>query len=221
MRYIAYYRVSTKRQEESGLGLESQKAIVKRYLNKGDKLLNEFVETESGKINNRPVLSQAIKAGKINNAKLIIAKLDRLSRNAGFIMKLRDNQVDFVAADMPEMNTLSIGIVAVIAQHERELISERTKAALQQKKARGFKLGKPENLTEYARKKSIEVRKYNARTNLANKQAIELIIMYRGNGFLFKEIAQKLNSNGYTTRQGKTFLVSTVSRFYRNKNYYY
>lgn len=106
---------------------------------------------ESGKKNNRPQLLAAIEYARKVKATLIIAKLDRLSRNASFIFTLRDSGVDFVCADMPDANTLTIGIFAVLAQHERELISSRTKAALQMKKKQGVKLGKPENLTDQAR----------------------------------------------------------------------
>jgi len=214
MRYIVYYRVSTKHQGQSGLGLEAQKEIVNRFLKPGDELLSEFVEVESGKQNNRPELNKAIESSQSNSAILLIAKLDRLSRNAGFIFQLRDSKVDFVAADMPEMNTLNVGIVAVMAQHERELISSRTKAALQIKKAKGYKLGKPENLTPIARLKGLIVRMENARNNTANRRASALILMYRAQGLSYCSIADKLNENGFKSRMGKGYYASSVRQLY-------
>ncbi len=214
MRCIAYYRVSTKHQGQSRLGLEAQKEIVNRFLKPKDELISEFVEIESGKQNNRSELNKAISLSKQESAKLLIAKLDRLSRNVGFIFQLRDSKVDFVAADMPEMNTLNVGIVAVMAQHERELISSRTKAALQIKKAKGFKLGSPENLTPIARLKGLVVRKENARNNTANRRASALIIIYRAQGLSYCSIADKLNENGFKSRMGKVYHASSVRQLY-------
>ncbi|WP_207431340.1 recombinase family protein [Sabulibacter ruber] len=212
MNYVAYYRVSTKRQSHSGLGLESQRETVTRFLKTGDVLLKEFVEVESGKRNDRPMLGAAIAYAKQRQAQLLIAKLDRLSRNAGFIFTLRDSHVDFVAVDMPDANTLTIGIFAVLAQHERELISSRTKAALEQKKKQGFTLGTPRNLDEFARKKGLQIRKENAVTHKANRQAIELIQMYRERSMTYQAIAERLNEHGFTTRRGKKFFPITVQR---------
>ena len=135
--YVAYYRVSTQRQGESGLGLDSQRETVRAFLHgNAQNLLAEFTEVESGKKDTRKELAKAIAKAKELGARLIIAKLDRLSRNASFIFQLRDSEVDFVCCDMPEANTLTIGIMAVMAQHEREVISTRTKEALKAKKAK-------------------------------------------------------------------------------------
>ena len=144
-RFVAYYRVSTDRQGKSGLGLEAQKVAVADYLNGGNwKLLAEFTEVESGKKHeNRPQLVRAIEACRKQKAKLIIAKLDRLSRNLAFTAALMDSGVEFIAVDNPHANKLTIHILAAVAQHEREMISERTKAALQAAKARGKRLGNP------------------------------------------------------------------------------
>ena len=144
-RFVAYYRVSTDRQGKSGLGLEAQKAAVLNYLNGGDwQLVSEFTEIESGKKHdNRPELAKAIETCRRQKAKLIIAKLDRLSRNLAFTAALMDTGVEFVAADNPHANKLTIHILAAVAQHEREMISERTKAALQAATARGTRLGNP------------------------------------------------------------------------------
>jgi DNA invertase Pin-like site-specific DNA recombinase len=141
-KWVAYYRVSTKRQGASGLGLEAQQAAVRAFLNGGDwTLVREFKETESGKSDDRPQLQAAIAACKLFGAKLVIAKLDRLSREAHFLLGLEKAGVDFVAADMPNANRMTVGIMAVVAQEERRMISERTKAALQAAKARNVKLG--------------------------------------------------------------------------------
>ncbi|GAB3832795.1 recombinase family protein [Pontibacter rugosus] len=214
MKYVAYYRVSTKKQGQSGLGLESQREMVQGFLKPGDALLAEHIEVESGKRNDRPELEAAIALAKGEQAQLLIAKLDRLSRNAGFIFKLRDSHVDFLAVDMPDANTLTIGIFAVLAQHERELISTRTRAALQQKKLRGFSLGTPRNLCEEARQKGLQVRRENAATHKANRQATELIQMYRDKGMTYHDIAARLNSYGFTTRRGKKFFPITVQRLH-------
>ncbi|WP_266206383.1 recombinase family protein [Pontibacter kalidii] len=214
MKYVAYYRVSTKKQGQSGLGLDSQREMVKGFLKAGDTLLAEHIEVESGKRNDRPELEAAIALAKREQAQLLIAKLDRLSRNAGFIFKLRDSHVDFLAVDMPDANTLTIGIFAVLAQHERELISSRTRAALQQKKLQGFALGTPENLTQGARTKGLQIRQENAASHKANRQATELIQMYREKDMTYQQIADRLNSHGFTTRRGKKFFAITVQRLH-------
>lgn len=141
-KWIAYLRVSTARQGRSGLGLEAQRAAVTQFLDGGKwKLIKEFVEVESGKRNDRPQLGEAIRACRVYGARLLIAKLDRLSRNAHFLLGLQEAGVDFVCADMPNANTLTIGIMALIAQEERKMISKRTKDALAAAKKRGTKLG--------------------------------------------------------------------------------
>lgn len=140
-RFVAYYRVSTRRQGASGLGLDAQKAAVKGYLNGGD-LVDELVEIESGKRDdNRPKLTEALALCRSRGARLIIAKLDRLARNVAFISNLMNSGVEFVAVDMPHASRLNIHILAAVAEHEREMISQRTKAALAQAKSRGTKLG--------------------------------------------------------------------------------
>src|SRR5579862_1505427 len=141
--FIAYLRVSTARQGRSGLGIDGQREAVNRFVRErgGRIIAPEFVEVESGKRNDRPKLAEAIKRCRLTGATLVVAKLDRLSRNAAFLMTLRDSGVNFVAADLPEANTMTVGVMAVVAQHEREAISSRTKAALAAAKARGQKLG--------------------------------------------------------------------------------
>jgi DNA invertase Pin-like site-specific DNA recombinase len=143
-RFVAYYRVSTDRQGQSGLGLEAQRKAVADYLKGGAwELVGEFTEVESGKKSDRPQLRMAIEACRKHKARLVIAKLDRLSRNLAFIATLMESGVEFVAADMPFANKLTIHILAAVAEHEREAISERTKAALAAAKARGTRLGNP------------------------------------------------------------------------------
>ena len=181
-KYIAYCRVSTKQQGESGLGLEAQKTMVKNFLKNDDALICEYEEVESGKNNNRPQLLKAIEKSKSEGATLLIAKLDRLSRNAGFIFLLKDSNVDFKCCDMPEANSLTIGIMAVLAQEERELISKRTISALQELKAKGIKLGNPKNLTPEAQKMGSEAMRLKALSNENNRKATALIVSLRNTG---------------------------------------
>ena len=144
-RFVAYYRVSTDRQGSSGLGLEAQQKAVRDYLDGGAwELVGEFVEVESGKRADRPELAKALETCRKQKAKLVIAKLDRLSRNLAFIATLMDSGVAFVAVDNPHANKLTVHILAAVAEHEREAISERTKAALAAAKARGKRLGTPD-----------------------------------------------------------------------------
>ena len=147
-RFVSYLRVSTPKQGQSGLGLEAQRKAVTDYLNGGNwEVLADFVEIESGKDRERPELKKALDRCKLTGATLLVAKIDRLARDAAFLLSLRDAGVDFLAADMPDANRMTVGIMAIIAEHERDAISARTKAALAAAKARGVRLGKPENLT--------------------------------------------------------------------------
>ena len=143
-RFIAYYRVSTEQQGMHGNGMAAQRKAVEDYLNGGRwKLVAEFTEVESGKRSDRPELAKAIAACKKHRAKLVIAKLDRLSRNVHFISGLMERKIDFVACDMPSANAFMINIYAAVAQEERRMISDRTKAGLAAARARGVKLGGP------------------------------------------------------------------------------
>ena len=141
-RFVAYYRVSTAKQGRSGLGLEAQREAVRAYLNGGKwTLLAEHTEVESGKVNERPQMQAALETCRLTGATLVIAKLDRLSRDAHFLLGLQKAGARFVAVDMPQANDLTVGIMALVAQEERKAISARTKAALGAAKARGVKLG--------------------------------------------------------------------------------
>src|SRR5436190_15055306 len=143
-KFIAYFRVSTDKQGKSGLGVEAQRKAVLDYLNGGRwSLMQEFVEIESGKHNDRPQLTAALAACKKHRAKLVIAKLDRLSRNLAFIAALMESGVEFVAVDNPHATKLTVHILAAVAEHEREMIAQRTRDALQAAKARGKILGNP------------------------------------------------------------------------------
>lgn len=143
-RFIAYERVSTARQGQSGLGLAAQRKTIEDFAaSRGAEVLARFTEVESGRNSDRPELGKALHLAKVTGATLVIAKLDRLSRNAAFLLALRDSGVRFVAVDMPEANDLTVGIMALVAEAEREAISRRTKEALAVAKARGVKLGNP------------------------------------------------------------------------------
>lgn len=194
MDFVAYYRVSTAKQGRSGLGLEAQKMSVQGYTSaKGGRILKEFIEVESGKINERPQLLEALRYCEITGATLIIAKLDRLSRNAAFLLTLRDSGVRFVAADMEGANDMTIGIMAVIAQEERKAISTRTKDALAAAKVRGVKLGSP--------KGAIHLHD----TAMENSQKARRRIVEKADGFAAKvapAIHQIRTEEGITTLRG-------------------
>jgi len=196
--YIAYYRVSTERQGASGLGLEAQQAAVKQY---ADGIIHSFTEIESGKIDERPQLQAAIAMCKATGAALLIAKIDRLSRQAAFLLTLRDSGVQIVAADMPHAGTLEFGIRAVVAQHEREEISRRTKAALQAAKARGVRLGS----TDQASLSQAGCEAVKASADALAQRVYPIIqdIMSAGIQSL-RDIAQALTSRGIKTARGNT-----------------
>lgn len=210
---VSYFRVSTQKQGASGLGLEAQRATVADYAKRaGGTIVAEFTEVESGKKNSRVQLAEAIAAAKRTGATLVIAKLDRLARNAAFIFALRDAGVSFVACDIPEANTLTVGIFAVMAQHEAELISTRTKAALKAKKQRGDKLGTPANLTAEARAKGRQAHSRNAANNQNTVTARGYAQLLRNGGATLRTIAQTLNGEGFRTPKGGQFLAVQVMR---------
>lgn len=215
-KYIAYYRVSTRKQ---GLGLEAQRSTVEAYINnmQDANLIAEYSEKESGKDNNRVQLNEAIAQCKKDNSTLIIAKLDRLSRNVSFIFALRDANVDFICCDLPEFNSLTLAIFAGLAQQERELISSRTKAALAEKR-KVKALGTPANLINNMDKaidNSKTTRKAKALNNDNNRKAFSLIQALRANGNSWNSIALSLNSNGFRTANNSVFSAIQVQRVYR------
>ena len=207
---IAYYRVSTQKQGISGLGLDAQRQSVTTYAKGRYTIAAEFVEVESGKKADRAELTKALAMAKELGAVLLIAKLDRLARNVAFTSALMASGVQFVAVDMPDANNLTIHIIAAIAEHERELISARTKAALEQAKKRGATLGTPDNLTSEAREAGHETMRTAAKE--AYKLTYGYLEMLRGNGLTFAAIADKLNSEGHATRNGKQFSPMTIKR---------
>lgn len=213
MKIVSYFRVSTHKQGISGLGLEAQSATVNQYASRtGAQVVASFTEVETGKKNNRPQLAAAIAAAKMHGATLVIAKLDRLARNAAFIFALRDAGVQFIACDMPEANTLTIGIMAVMAQHEAEMISARTRAALAAKKARGARLGTPKNLNEDARRKGREAHRRNAQNNANTRTARGYAALLRAQGMPLREVANRLNLEGYKTARGCQYSAVQVAR---------
>ena len=216
MRAVAYYRVSTSEQGRSGLGLEAQKATVEDYIRRnGATLVAEFTEIESGARNDRPQLQAALKRATLSLATLVIAKLDRLSRNAAFLLTLRDAGTDIVAVDMPNANAVTLGIMAIIAEEERRLISERTKAALKAAKARGVKLGNP-NGAEAFRRTGFRGSKIGAEANKANAQRRaeslrEVLNEIRTQGARsYAAIATALNDRHIATRTGKNWRPCSV-----------
>lgn len=201
---VAYYRVSTDRQGRSGLGLEAQRAAVEAFIrDRGGELMASFVEVESGKRNDRPELTKALRAAKMAAAKLLIAKLDRLSRNAAFLLLLQESGVRFVAVDMPEADNFTVGILALVAQREREMISTRTKAALAAAKARGQRLGNTATLRPgIGREAALSA--HQAMAAARAKEVLEEITQLRSEGHTSaKAIARELTRRGVVTAQGK------------------
>jgi DNA invertase Pin-like site-specific DNA recombinase len=213
-KFVSYLRVSTKRQGESGLGLEAQRAAVATFLNGGSwQLVEEHVEVESGKrADNRPALAKAFDACRAYNAKLVIAKLDRLSRDPVFLLSLRDAGIEFIAVDMSHANRLTVGIMALVAEQEREAISQRTKAALAAAKARGTRLGKPKGT---AVPRSEVGRAHSVRTNMANAEAfaerVRPVLAELGE-LSARAAAQELDRRGYATARGGKWSATLVIR---------
>lgn len=213
MKFVAYYRVSTARQGKSGLGLDAQKAAVASYvLGKGGEVAAEFIEAESGKNNDRPELQKALAEAKQVGAVLLIAKLDRLARNVAFISNLLEGGVEVTAADMPEANRFMLHVMAAVAEHEGQAISERTKAALAAAKARGVKLGwaMPERKQDQKRAsaRSAAVRKAKADTFAAN--ILPVIRSLQEQGLSLRGVAQALNDRGVKTARGGQWYATTV-----------
>jgi DNA invertase Pin-like site-specific DNA recombinase len=213
-KFVSYLRVSTARQGRSGLGLEAQREAVADFLNGGNwQLVKEFVEVESGKKAERPQLEKAFQLCRLTGAKLVIAKLDRLSRDAHFLLGLEKAGVDFVAADMPQANKLTIGIMAVMAQHEREMISERTKAALAAAKRRGVVLGgfRGRTFTAKDHKASAAVRQEQAARRAADVRPIVQELRASGCESL-RAIAAGLDERGIPAARGGKWSATQVLR---------
>jgi DNA invertase Pin-like site-specific DNA recombinase len=214
MKFIAYYRVSTRKQGLSGLGLEAQRDAVRKYI-APEFIDAEFTEVETGtNKKHRPELAKALELCRKHNATLLIAKLDRLARNVSFVSSLMDSDVKFKAVDFPEANELTIHILSAIAQHEAKIISERIKSALAVKKKhlskQGLKLGTPANLTNEHRTKGVNAIKEKASNNEHNRRAKAYI--ERMSGVSLQAIANSLNEAGFLTSRKKKFSPMQVSR---------
>lgn len=212
-KFVSYLRVSTARQGASGLGIEAQRAAVETFLNGGNwSVLQEFVEVESGKNDARPQLAAALNLCQLTGAKLVIAKLDRLSRDAHFLLGLQKAGVPFIAADMPDANELTVGIMALVAEQERRAISKRTKEALAAAKARGVKLGCPlgaAHLRQYGNAHAVEAVKVQAASRASSLAATIEAIRSEGHASL-REIADELNRRCITTPRGGCWHASSV-----------
>jgi DNA invertase Pin-like site-specific DNA recombinase len=222
-RFIPYYRVSTKRQGRSGLGLEAQQVDVAALIaERNGSEIARYTEIETGKNPDRPELAKAIAHAKLANATLVVAKLDRLARNVAFTSALMESKVDFVCCDCKGATTLTLHILAAVAQEEARLISERTKKALAIAKARGMKLGSAregawagrEHLRGFRKATERAAVKRRAATDRKYAPLIPKLKELRTEGRTLDGIAQWLNDNGHFTRDGKAFTRPAVWRLF-------
>lgn len=220
MKFVTYLRVSTERQGQSGLGLEAQRAAVAAHVLGRGEVVSEFVEVESGKRADRPQLVLALAEAKRAGAVLLIAKLDRLARNVAFIANLLESGVEVTAADMPEANRFLLHVMAAVAEHEAQAISDRTKAALAAAKARGVKLGWsiPERAYEQrqAAKKGAAVNKARALTHTEN--VLPIVEQIMAGGASLRQIAAELNARRIKTARGGKWHATTVRNIIVAKN---
>ena len=220
-KFVAYYRVSTRRQGASGLGLEAQQKAVRDYLNGGRwQLVEEVVEVESGKRDDRPQLAHALDLCRAWRATLIIAKLDRLARNVEFTARLMNSGVEFVAVDFPQANRLTVHILAAMAEHEREMISGRTKAALAAAKRRGVKLGGDRGGLNQKVRQAGNVGSAKVRGERAKERATSLmpvLARFRQQGIQTAQaLARALNDEGVPTVSGRgQWQANSVQRVLR------
>ena len=207
MNLVSYLRVSTEKQGRSGLGIQAQKAIIDSYAEKTDSVIvSEFIDIQSGSTLERKGLLKAIASAKAFNAKLVVAKVDRLSREGFTVLSMLQTEgVQWIEAESPNDSELIRELKFILAKDEREKISTRTKQALQALKAQGVKLGKAENFTAKGREQGGKSMADKARTAKANKQAFYVIAQERDRGFSYRSIALKLNEMGFKTRRGKSF----------------
>jgi DNA invertase Pin-like site-specific DNA recombinase len=214
MEYIAYYRVSTKQQGISGLGLEAQQSTVNSYC-KGN-IMASYTDIESGKNNKRPELLKAIDHTNRIGATLVVAKLDRLSRNSVFIGMLLESRVRFVCCDMPDANEFTIHIFAAMAQQERKMISERTTAALTALKAKGIKLGNPKHKDPTFKAANMLKARQSRKPKEHSRTVTSQIQQMKQNGLSFKAIADELNLQGLKTDRNKPYSATQIWRIYTN-----
>jgi len=216
-RYVCYYRVSTRDQKRSGLGLEAQREVVEDFLKgNGHEVVGEYTEVESGGKNDRPELTKAIRDCELKGARLIVSKLDRLSRDLHFITALQQSAVQFTVAEIPDATELTINLLAAVAQHERKLISGRTKAALQAAKDRGVRLGNPKLLRGERIAPADTSHANKARTAKADDYARKMSsvieeLQAKGTTSL-SGIADSLNEAGYQTSRGGSWYPNSVKR---------
>ena len=214
-RLVAYERVSTARQRLSGLGLEAQRKTIEDFAaSRGADVFARFTEIESGRKVDRPQLIKALHLAKVTGATLVIAKLDRLSRNAAFLPALRDSGVRFLAVDMPEANDLTVGIMALVAQQEREAISRRTKEALAVANARGVRLGNPNGAAALRRAGKGAVALRAAVSANADRFAEDLVAEVAGiraSGHVsLRAVATEFTARGIQTQRGGAWGVGNV-----------
>lgn len=218
---IAYYRVSTKVQEDSGLGLKAQRDTVNKFAREHKaKVVARYEETETGRDSERPQLIKALAHARLVKGTLVISKLDRLSRNAAFTSSLLDSGVDFVCCDNPHANRFTIHILAAVAENESRAISTRTKEALAVAKSQGVLLGssRPDHWKGREHKRGWKKATKRAAINRTQKaqRNYELILpqmqQWRDKGMTYTEIATKLNETGYPTSTGAKFNTTTVWR---------
>ena len=225
--YIAYYRVSTEEQGKSGLGLAAQKKSVTEFVDGEGVLMGEFTDVESGASDTRKGMMDAIEACKMYNAILVVKEMSRITRGGyGFRDLLDKSNINFIEAGSPHDPEVVKDIKFALAKEERSKVRQRTKDALGQikdKLANGVvhiskagnvveKLGNPDNLTQEARDKSIEVRRKKADENPNNKMAGAFTLTLRADGMTYKQIAEKLNVGGFKTSRGKEFSAMQVKR---------
>lgn len=211
--FVAYLRVSTDKQGDSGLGLAAQQEAVARFVRAPDAVVTTFVEVESGRKNERPQLAAALQRCRETGAVLLIAKLDRLARNVAFVAKLMESDVRFVACDMPTADPFRLHIEAAVAEEEARKISQRTKAALAAAKAKGVKLGgyRGRNFSADDLSAGIKVRQDQSATFAA--RVLPVIASIKANGATsLREIAAGLTSRGITTQRGGEWTAMQVSR---------
>jgi DNA invertase Pin-like site-specific DNA recombinase len=215
MKTVNYYRVSTAKQGRSGLGLDAQRAAIAEYCaSRRCEPLAEYTEVESGKRDDRPELTRALHHARMTGATLVIAKLDRLSRNLAFLATLQDAGTKFVAADMPDANELTVHIMSAMAQAERKAISKRTKEALAAAKARGQKLGSPIGAKAFGpyQGNGSAVEAVKARAKAFATDVMPIIEAIRADGHAsLRAIARELNNRGIVTARGGQWAAQSVS----------
>jgi DNA invertase Pin-like site-specific DNA recombinase len=205
-KYISYLRVSTDKQGKSGLGLEAQRKQVADFIAScGGSLDVEFIEVESGKNDNRLELGKAIRQSQLTGGKLIIAKLDRLSRSLHYITSLAESKIDFIVCDLPGCDQFTINLYGALAQRERELISIRTKNSLQALKERGVMLGSPKNLNQdsAAKGRVLGVVARKGKADIFASKVAPIIAEYQNEGLSLNKIAKKLNASGILSARNK------------------